>query len=148
MTTILEAAIPDRAAFCTLYADGLHMRKIREGEGTVLFYPRDSVVFLYYTYPTYREALAVRNTPDGGIALPRLSKKVSVLFRVRASRVDKLKRAVGFVNANCEPDAYSRGDGFYVRLAYVLERRGKICRTTLGKIADGKRNSNDVILLT
>ena len=136
MTTVLEAAIPDRAAFCTLYADGPHTRKIREGETTVLFYPPDSVVFLYYTYPTYREALAVRNTRDGGIALPCLSKKVSVLFRVKASRVDKLKRAVGFVNANHRPDAYSRADGFYVRLAYVLERRGKLCRATLGKIAD------------
>ena len=135
MTTVLEAAIPDRASFCTLYADGPHMRKIREGETTILSYPRDSVVFLYYTYPTYREAMAVRNTRDGGISLPCLSKKVSVLFRVRASGVDKLKRAVGFVNANCKPDAYSREDGFYVRLAYVLERRGKLCRATLGKIA-------------
>jgi len=135
LNTILEAVIPDRAVFCTLYADGRHMRKTR-GEGlTVLSYPADAVVFLYYTYPTFREGMAVRNTREGGIALPCLSKRVSVLFRVRASGVDKLKRAVGFVNANYGTDAYSRDDGFYTRLAYVLERRGKLCRTTLGEIA-------------
>ena len=135
MSAILEASIPDRAAFCTLYADGRHVRRTHGDGRTVLCYTAGAVVFLYYTYPAFREALAVRNTPEGGLALPYLSKRVSVLFRVRASRVDKLKRAVGYLNANHSPDAYSRDDGFYTRLAFVMERRGKLCRTTLGIIA-------------
>ena len=134
MKKTLEAVIPDRQDFFSLFADGPYLRKTRAGESTVLLFPQGAVIFLYYTYPAFREALAVRNTGEG-ILLPGLSGKASVLFRVRASRVDKLRRAVGFVNANFRPDAYSREDGFYTRLAFVLERRGKLCRPTLGKIA-------------
>jgi len=97
---------------------------------------------LYYTYLTYREACVIRYVQDGnGVPLPGLSKNVNVLFRVRASRVDKLKRAAGWLNKH-SAGAFAHDDGFYVRLFYILERRGKINYPALSKLAENSSAQN------
>jgi hypothetical protein len=138
---MLTVTIPDKNNFYSLYADGLFLRKeyIRDAECTLIYFDRDAVVFLYYTYPTHREACAVRNAP-GSVLLPGLSGRVSLLFSVQASRVDKLRRAVGFLNANTDAGAYSRNDGFYIRLAFFLARRGKINYFALRRLAGDTDN--------
>jgi hypothetical protein len=125
----LEVAIPDRNSFYTLYAEGRHCFKTydRQKKVTLLHYPPDAAVFLYYTYPTHREACVIRNNDaEDGVMLPGLAKKVSTLFRVQASRVDKLKRAVSYLNQHSSSGACGREDGFYVRLGFLVEQRGKI----------------------
>jgi hypothetical protein len=133
---MLTVAVPDKNNFYSLYADGLFARKVyvREAGYTLISFDRDAVAFLYYTYPTHREACVVRNTPSGTVLLPGLSKRVSLLFSVHASRVDKLRRAVGFLNAN-SGGAYSQHDGFYIRLAFILARRGKINYAAIRRLA-------------
>jgi hypothetical protein len=130
----LIVTIPDKNNFYSLYADGIPARKsyLKDLETTRLFYAPGSLLFLYYTYPTHREACAVRNVP-GSALLPGLSKPVSLLFSVQASRVDKLRRTVGFLNAN--GGAYSYHDGFYIRLAFILSQRGKINYFALRRLA-------------
>jgi len=138
MKNHLEVTIPDHNAFCSLYSDGNHAWKTydRQKQRTLLYYPPEAVVFLYYTYVTYREAVVIRNIQDeSALMLPGLSKKVKVLFRVRASRVDKLKRAAGWLNKH-SAGAFVHDDGFYTRLSYVLEQSGKINYPALGKLAE------------
>ena len=143
----LEITIPDRKSFYTLFSDGPHAWKTydRQKKNTLVYYPPGAAVILYYTYPTYREACVIRNAGDGaetgGCLLPGLSKKVFVLFRVRASRVDKLKRAAGWLNKHSS-GAFARDDGFYTRLAYLLEQRGKLNYAALGKLAESSPAQN------
>jgi hypothetical protein len=128
ITSDLNVSIPDENAFYSLYADGPTLSKFydKHNKVTVITYGADAVVVLYYTYPAHREACVVRNTAGGQISLPGLSKKITMLFSVQASCVDKLKRAVGYINTNCRPNAFSRGNGFYIRLYYLLLQRGKL----------------------
>jgi hypothetical protein len=135
----LVIVIPDKFPFYSLYADGEFSRKtyLKETGESYFSYPPGAVVFLYYTYPSHRAASVIRNVP-GTAAFPGLSKKVSPLFTVHASRVDKLKRAVGFLNKNCG-GAYRFGDGFYLRLFFILERRGKLCYPALKDLAEKQR---------
>jgi len=138
MKNHLEVTIPDHNSFCTLYADGNHAWKTydRQIKHTLLYYSPESVVILYYTYVTYREACVIRNVrSDDAVMLPGLSKKVKLLFRVRASRVDKLKRAAGWLKKH-SAGAFAHDDGFYTRLFYVLEQRGKINYPALEKLAE------------
>jgi hypothetical protein len=135
---MLFVRIPAEPAFYSLYADGLYYSKtyLKDSGQTLIGFAENSLLFLYYTYPTHREACAVRNA--GGpqaLLLPGLSQKVSLLFRVQASRVDKLRRAAGFLNENCG-GAYSRRDGFYIRLAFILRRRGKLNYPALRKLCE------------
>jgi hypothetical protein len=135
---VLEITIPDRNAFCTLYADGVFLTKTvdRASRAAVLSYGENAVVFLYYTYPSYREACAVRNTPFGKTAaFPGLSKKVLPLFSVRGSGVDRLKRAAGFLNRH-SGGAFSWGDGFYIRLWFLLSQRGRLNYAALWNLAE------------
>jgi len=96
-------------------------------------YPPGAVIFLYYTYPTHRAASAVRHVP-GGASLPGLSNKVNLLFTVHASKVDKLKRAVGYLNKNAG-GAYRFGDDFYLRFYFLLEKKGKLNYPALRNLA-------------
>jgi len=148
MKNHLEITIPDSSAFCTLYSDGNHSWKTydRQKKRTLLYYPPGAAVILYYTYPAYREACVIRNCQnDAGVMLPGLSKKVSVLFRVRASRVDKLKRAAAWLNKHSS-GAYAHDDGFYSRLVYVLEQHGKLNYAALGKLAESSGGQNQINL--
>jgi len=138
MKSHLEIIIPDHNAFYSLYADGFHSWKTydQQKKHTFIYYAPGSVVVLYYTYITFREACVIRYTQnDNSVILPGLSKKVSVIFRARASRVDKLRRAVGWLK-NHSSGAFSHADGFYIRLSYLLEQRGKLNYTALGKLAE------------
>jgi hypothetical protein len=132
---MLAVTIPDKNNFYSLYADGRFTRKVydRESGITQLFFDPNSVVFLFYTYPTHREVCVIRNSA-GLTLLPGLSKRVSLLFSVHASRVDKLRRAIGFLNARAG-GAYDFDDGFYIRLAFLISRRGKINYFALRKLA-------------
>jgi hypothetical protein len=132
----LVVIIPDEPNFYSLYADGVFSRKayVKDTGESFFAYPPGSVVFLYYTYPTHRAASAIRHAP-GSAALPGLSKKVSLLFTVHASKVDKLKRAVGFLNKNAG-GAYQFSDGFYLRLYWVLEAKRKLCYPALRNLAE------------
>jgi hypothetical protein len=135
----LEVAIPDHNSFYTLYAEGRHCFKTydRQKKATLLQYPPGAAVFLYYTYPTYREACVIRNSDaEEGVMLPGLAKKVSRVFRVRASRVDKLKRAVFYLNEHSPAGAYGHEDGFYVRLGCLIEQRGKINYPALRELSE------------
>ena len=125
----LEIAIPDHNAFYSLYADGNHSWKAYDCQkkATVLLYPPGAAVVLYYTYPTHREACVIRNDDaQGAIMLPGLAKKVSRIFRAQASRVDKLRHAVGYLREHSLHGAFGHDDGFYIRLGFLLEQRGKI----------------------
>jgi len=132
----LIITIQDNTPFYSLFADGMYSRKtyIKESGSTLLAYAPGSVVALYYTYPTHRAASVVRHVP-GGAELPGLSKKVRVLFTVHASKVDKLKRAVGFLNKH-SGGAYQFPDGFYLRLYFILLRRGKLNYIALRKLVE------------
>jgi len=144
MKNHLCVTIPDHNSFYTLYSDGDLAYKTYDQleKRTLIYYAPGAVVFLYYTYLTYREACVIRYVQDGnGVPLPGLSKNVNVLFRVRASRVDKLKRAAGWLNKH-SAGAFAHDDGFYVRLFYILERRGKINYPALSKLAENSSAQN------
>jgi len=144
MKNFLEITIPDHSSFYSLYSDGDHSWKTydRRKKRTLIYYAPRAVVILYYAYPAYREACVIRNVQDGGgVMLPGLSKKVSVLFRARASRVDKLKRAAGWLNKHSQ-GAFAHEDGFYSRLVYLLEQRGKINYAALRRLAESPPADN------
>jgi len=54
---------------------------------------------------------------------------------VHSSKVDKLKRAVGFLNKNAG-GAYRFSDDFYTRLYFVLEKKGKLNYPALRNLAE------------
>ncbi|MDR2661838.1 MAG: hypothetical protein LBC31_02440 [Treponema sp.] len=130
----LVVTIPDTSSFYSLFADGIHARKtyLPETGETLLAYPEGAAVFLHYTYPAFRAVSLVRNEP-GRAALPGLSKKVRLLFTVHASRVDKLRRAISFLNKHSD-GAYRFGDAFYTRLYFTVRRRGKLSYPALRRI--------------
>ena len=133
----LAVSIPDENAFYSLYADGLFSQKIfdKASRTTFLTFPENAVVFLFYTYPAYREICAVRNAEsDKMAALPGLSQKVTPLFTVRGSAADKLRRAIGFLNRRFG-GAYSWNDGFYIRLFFLVRRKGPLNYPALRKLA-------------
>ena len=133
----LIVTILDCPHFYSLYADGVYARKTysNEAAGTLIAYPANAVLALYYTYPSHRAASVIRNTPDGVHALPGLSKKVTTLFTVHASKVDKLRRALAFLNTHAD-GAFGFDDGFYTRLYFILCGRGKIDYFSLRSLAD------------
>ena len=136
MTNSLVVTIPDHPSFYSLYSDGLLSGKtyVKETGSTLISYNEHAVVILYYTYPTHREACVIRNTCPGPVLLPGLSKKVSLLFNVQASRVDKLRRAVGFLHAHALRP-FSRNDGFYIRLSFLLSQKGPLSYPALRHLA-------------
>jgi hypothetical protein len=129
MDTNLVVMIPPEDNFYTLYADGLYYSKRYDKETgtTYLGYEAGAAVFLYYTYPTHRRVYLIRNREEDGDSksLPGLSKKAAVIFKQYASRVNKTKRAVSYLNTHYE-SAYGYSDRFYTRLSVVLQRKGEI----------------------
>jgi hypothetical protein len=128
----LTVTIPEDPPFYSLFAEGRFMYKVfdRAQNATLLTYQGNEVLVLYYTYPTYREACVIRNTPSG-VLLPGLSKRVTVLFSVRASRFDKLRRAVGFFKKHASLDL---PDSFYIRLYFIIRARGKLNYPALAEL--------------
>jgi|LSQX01.1.fsa_nt_gb hypothetical protein len=122
----LHVSILNSPQFYTLYADGREDTMIKSETASILLYPENSVLFLYYTYPTHRRVYCVRNCEQSTTELPGLSEKVTVLFKQFASRVDKTKRAVSFLREHYPDNAYSFDDGFYQRLNILLLKKGKL----------------------
>jgi len=134
----LEITIPDHNKYYSLFAEGSLSWKTYDSKRktTFLYYAPEAVVVLFYTYPSYREACVIRNSAgENNARYPGLSKNISVLFNVRASRVDKLKRAVNWLN-NHTSGAFSFTDAFYIRLFFFLNQRGKINYPALSKLAE------------
>lgn len=129
--------IPEFNSYYRLYADGPHTEKryVRSRGVTRLVYPGDAAIFLYYSYPAYREAVAVRNAPEGGITLPSVLGPVRPLFRAGSSAAGKLKKAAEYLNENCG-GAYCFPDGFYIRLYFLLMKKGPLPERELGALAD------------
>jgi hypothetical protein len=89
--------------FYSLYSDGEHSFKeyIKDRDETRLYYPAGAALALFYTSPAHRRAYLVRNTKsENSAVLPSLSKRVKELFRVEASRADKLRRALSCLTSN------------------------------------------------
>jgi hypothetical protein len=140
--SVLTVAIPDEGGFYSLFADGLFAKKTfdKASGRTFLDFGDNAVIFLFYTYPALREICAVRNAPsDNMVFLPGLSQKVSPLFTVRASAVDRLRRAIGFLNRRFG-GAYSWDDGFYIRLFFLVRQRGPLSYPALRKLAEASRD--------
>lgn len=133
---LLDIIIPDKNSFFSLYSYGEHLRKVYVKEKciTIITYEENSIVYLFYTYPTHREACIIRNSPGPGTLLPNLSKKISLLFSVQASKVDKLHRAFNYLNKRGL--AYSLPDSFYLRLFYILSQKGKINYAALRELLE------------
>ena len=53
--------------------------------------------------------------------------------------MDKLKRAVSFLNTNAE-GAYRYDDEFYLRLYFLLQRRGKLSYFSLRRMAEADKS--------
>ena len=114
--------------FYSLYAAGVHSFKeyLKEKNETRLYYPPHSALALFYTYRAHRRAHLVRNTEsENPRSLPSLSIKVKELFSVEASRVDKLRRALLFLNSNFKC-AFNFNDAFYTRLYHILLQKGAL----------------------
>jgi hypothetical protein len=116
--------------FYSLYSDGIFERKQfdKESEITTLEYGENAAILLYYTYPVHRRVYLARNVSgetNNLTGLPCLSKKVKILFKNTASRVDKTRRAFGRIREHYgDPFAFS--DDFYLRLDFLIKQRGKI----------------------
>jgi hypothetical protein len=130
----LVITIPEKPPFYSLFADGpyLHKSFSKAINATRLAYRENEVLVLYYTYPTHREACVIRNTQEG-VRLPGLSKRVTVLFSVHASRVDKLRRAAGFIKKHA---SLAFPDSFYIRLYFIILQRGKLKYPALKHLID------------
>jgi hypothetical protein len=138
MNEFLQITIPDHNLFYSLYSDGRHSWKTydRLTKTTLLHYPPGAAVFLYYTYPTHREACVIRNSrANSATTLPGLSDAVSILILAHASRVDKLKRAASFLNAHSPSGAFGHDDGFYLRLGCAISQSGKLNYPALRNLA-------------
>jgi hypothetical protein len=133
----LVITVHDENKYYGLYADGVYGEKryVKSTGTTKLFYNENAVIFLYYTYPAYRQVCAVRNTENGGIFLPSLSKKVFLLFNLSASRVDSVKRAVNFLNKTYG-SAYNFSDDFYIRLYFLLLDKSKVYDSDIKRLAE------------
>ncbi|HHX58003.1 MAG TPA: hypothetical protein GX710_08315 [Clostridiales bacterium] len=70
------------------------------------------------------------------IELPGLSKRITVLFKQFASRVDKTKRAVSYLREHYPKNAYLFEDGFYHRLDVLLRMKGKLDYYELGALCN------------
>jgi len=122
----LVVSIPDKPSFYSLYADGIFTRKIylKESGLSLFAYKPGAAVFLFYTYPNHRAISLIRNE-HGNAELPGLNHNVRVIFTVHASKVDKLRRAIGFLNKHAG-GAYHHDDDFYIRLYFILLKKGKL----------------------
>lgn len=139
----LTVTVFEKPRFYSLYAAGAHERKYfdREARVTSLAYGPGAVVALFYTYPARRAAALVRNDRETA-AFPGLSKKVRPLLRADASKTDKLRRALSRLDEK-HGGAFAFPDDFYTRLAFLLERRGKLDYHALDALAERYQNQKE-----
>ena len=144
---ILEVTIQKKPKFFSLYADGHEETMLQTNTSSVLLYPPDAVLFLYYTFPTHRRVYCIRNNLAGCVSeLPGLSHSVTILFKQFASRVDKTKKAISYLREHYPKDVFSFDDGLYIRLDVLLQVKGKLNYSELEalckrKIKDGCINN-------
>lgn len=143
VTEELIITIPDAPPFYSLYSDGIHSHKryIKDEGVTLLYYPPQSVIALYYTYPSFRKAALVRFTGSGGENFPGLSQPVKTIFELRASKTDKLRRAIAHLQKHSGGAFVFTGD-FYLRLYFILQTRGKLDYSLLETLAGKYRLKN------
>lgn len=123
----LQITIPHAPIFFTLYADGKEDTIVNTDTGSVLYYPDNAIILLYYTFPTHRRLYCVRNTECSIMSdLPSVSLPVSILFKQFASRVDKTKKAISYLREHYHEHAYNLPNGFYSRLGLMLSQKGKL----------------------
>jgi hypothetical protein len=132
---MLTVIIPAHPRFYSLFAGGRPERKIfvKDEDATRLYYKTNDVIALFYTYPSFRAAHIVRNIP-GGRMFPGLTHSVIELCDFRASRVDKLRRALGHLEKHFK-NAFDFPDAFYTRLSFLIEARGKLNYIALSSLA-------------
>jgi hypothetical protein len=116
--------------FYSLYSDGIFEKKHfdKDTEITALEYKENSAVLLYYTYPVHRRVYLVRNVSyetKNLTGLPGLSKKVKIIFKNTASRVDKTRRAFAHIREHYG-DPFAFPDDYYTRLDFLIKQKGKI----------------------
>jgi hypothetical protein len=115
--------------FYSVYSDGVFERKHfdKDAEITILEYGEKAVILLYYTYPVHRRVYLVRNISDETnlTGLPSLSKKVKIIFKNTASRVDKTRRVFGHIREHYG-SPFIFPDDFYLRLDFLIKQKGKI----------------------
>lgn len=126
-TRTLHITIPHEPVFYTLYADGKEETLINTDSGSVLYYPENAVILLYYTFPTHRRVYCVRNAESIIMSdLPSVALPVSILFKQFASRVDKTKKAISYLREHYPEHAFTLPNGFYSRLGLLLSQKGKL----------------------
>ena len=123
----LHITIPRDPIFYTLYADGKEDTLVSTDSGSVLYYPENAVILLYYTFPTHRRVYCVRNVESSIVSdLPSVSLPVSILFKQFASRVDKTKKAISYLREHYPEHTFTLPNGFYSRLGLLLSQKGKL----------------------
>ena len=121
----LLVKIPANSSY-GLFADGQFYKKSFQEKTaeTILFFKPNAVIFLYFHYPNLRAATAIRNS-TGLMCHPCLSAGVTRLFTVYGSKVTKLQKAVYFLNKKLG-DAYNFSDDLYLRLYFILQKKGEL----------------------
>ena len=123
----LHITIPREQNFYTLYADGKEDTLVNTDSGSVLYYPENAVILLYYTFPTHRRVYCIRNIESSIVSdLPSVSLPVSILFKQFASRVDKTKKAISYLREHYPEHTFTLPNGFYSRLGLLLSQKGKL----------------------
>ncbi|GHU41746.1 hypothetical protein FACS1894190_10220 [Spirochaetia bacterium] len=136
----LVITINDANKYYSLYADGLLLSKTYDKEIgiTELTYNENEAVFLYYTYPAHRRVYLIRNTQTGKLSvLPGLSNEVNIIFKHIASRVDKTRRVVSFLNEHFQ-NAYRFTNDFYLRLDCLIAAKGKLNYLALNQLVENE----------
>lgn len=132
MIPIIHVLIPhkEKPSYYTLYVKGNYSTKKDFADGVNFEFVQNSLLILYYTYPAHRRAYVVRFTGNDNTHLPGLSQPVKILLVVHASKVDKLKKAISFIQEHYFKPTYLP-DLFYYRLEQIIKQKGKLNYETL-----------------
>lgn len=146
MKEMLKITILKNPQFFTLYADGNEETILKTNTSSVLLYPPDAVIFLYYTFSTHRRVYCVRNVINkNAIILPGLSQEVTILFKQFASRVDKTKKVVSFLREHYSENVFVFDDGFYVRLDVLLKMKGTLDYYALDLLSQRSKKNGCIV---
>lgn len=139
MQRILHVLIPHKENnFYTLYVSGCYGAKTPISDGTDFSFISGSLLVLYYTYPAHRRAYIVRFTENGKTELPGLSEPIHKIICVYASKVDKLKKSLSYIQEHYE-FLFSLPDIFFVRLERVIQRKGKLNYDALRSLCEQQK---------
>lgn len=140
----LVVVIPDEYSnVFSLYAEGRLIAKkyLKDYNVTQIEYKAGSIVFLYYTMPRQRMIVCARvplPPPARNGTLKKMmncSIPLKQMFSFKASRVDKTRRVIGFLNSHFK-NAYCWPDAFYKELAIRIALKGDINFQELDRLSD------------